>query len=134
MIHVHFSFSTALLAGAAVGLGNSLGSVGVGQPTTPSINTTSQIDPSSIERAYAALGLTYQGNQMQPQPAMQNQQSSQSSQGHQSLRSMNAMGRYRQATRKIPLIVEDNLFIGCYLQFSRHFILYIHTELVLKYW
>ncbi|XP_060705627.1 histone acetyltransferase p300-like [Hemiscyllium ocellatum] len=81
-----------LLTGAAVGLGNSLGSVGVGQQNTPSLNTTSQIDPSSIERAYAALGLTYQGNQMQPQPQVQNQQSSQASQGHQSLRPMNAMG------------------------------------------
>ncbi|XP_078093700.1 histone acetyltransferase p300-like isoform X2 [Mustelus asterias] len=34
----------------------------------------------------------YQGNQMQPQPQMQNQQSSQFSQGHQSLWPMNAMG------------------------------------------
>uniref|UniRef100_A0A8C8AH90 histone acetyltransferase n=1 Tax=Otus sunia TaxID=257818 RepID=A0A8C8AH90_9STRI len=72
----------ALLGGAAVGLANT-GSVGVGQQTTPSINTTSQIDPSSIERAYAALGLTYQGNQMQTQPQAQvkNQQQGQSPQG-----------------------------------------------------
>uniref|UniRef100_A0A8B9EYV9 histone acetyltransferase n=1 Tax=Amazona collaria TaxID=241587 RepID=A0A8B9EYV9_9PSIT len=71
----------SLLGGAAVGLANT-GSVGVGQQTTPSINTTSQIDPSSIERAYAALGLTYQGNQMQTQPQAQvkNQQQGQTPQ------------------------------------------------------
>lgn len=81
----------ALLGGAAVGLANT-GSVGVGQQTTPSINTTSQIDPSSIERAYAALGLTYQGNQMQTQPQAQvkNQQQGQSPQ---SLRPMNPMSK-----------------------------------------
>ncbi|XP_009869101.1 PREDICTED: LOW QUALITY PROTEIN: histone acetyltransferase p300-like, partial [Apaloderma vittatum] len=79
----------SLLGGAAVGLANT-GSVGVGQQTTPSINTTSQIDPSSIERAYAALGLTYQGNQMQTQPQAQvkSQQQGQSQQG---LRPMNPM-------------------------------------------
>ncbi|XP_067166598.1 histone acetyltransferase p300 isoform X2 [Apteryx mantelli] len=79
----------SLLGGAAVGLANT-GSVGVGQQTTPSINTTSQIDPSSIERAYAALGLTYQGNQMQTQSQAQvkNQQQGQSPQG---LRPMNPM-------------------------------------------
>ncbi|KAL8221855.1 UNVERIFIED_CONTAM: hypothetical protein K2H54_074576, partial [Gekko kuhli] len=79
--------ANALLGGTAVGLGNS-GSVGVGQQTTPNINTTNQIDPSSIERAYAALGLTYQGNQMQTQPQAQvkSQQQGQSPQG---LRPMN---------------------------------------------
>uniref|UniRef100_A0A8C9G6T4 histone acetyltransferase n=1 Tax=Pavo cristatus TaxID=9049 RepID=A0A8C9G6T4_PAVCR len=79
----------SLLGGAAVGLANT-GSVGVGQQTTPSISTTSQIDPSSIERAYAALGLTYQGNQMQTQSQAQvkNQQQGQSPQG---LRPMNPM-------------------------------------------
>lgn len=76
----------SLLGGTAVGLGNT-GSVGVGQQNTSNINTTSQIDPSSIERAYAALGLTYQGTQAQapvknPQPG----------QSPQSLRSINPMG------------------------------------------
>lgn len=82
----------ALLGGAAVGLANT-GSVGVGQQTMPNINTTSQIDPSSIERAYAALGLTYQGNQMQTQPQAQvkNQQQGQSPQG---LRPMNPMSKF----------------------------------------
>uniref|UniRef100_A0A670Y0H9 histone acetyltransferase n=1 Tax=Pseudonaja textilis TaxID=8673 RepID=A0A670Y0H9_PSETE len=77
----------SLLGGAAVGIGNS-GSVGVGQQTTPNINATNQIDPSSIERAYAALGLTYQGNQMptQTQAQVKSQQQGQSPQG---LRPMN---------------------------------------------
>uniref|UniRef100_A0A8C0JEZ2 histone acetyltransferase n=1 Tax=Chelonoidis abingdonii TaxID=106734 RepID=A0A8C0JEZ2_CHEAB len=81
----------SLLGGAAAGLANT-GSVGVGQQTTPSINTTSQIDPSSIERAYAALGLTYQGNQMQTQSQAQvkNQQQGQSPQGLRPMNPMNA--------------------------------------------
>ncbi|XP_074865897.1 histone acetyltransferase p300 isoform X5 [Carettochelys insculpta] len=81
----------SLLGGAAAGLTNT-GSVGVGQQTTPSINTTSQIDPSSIERAYAALGLTYQGNQMQTQSQAQvkNQQQGQSPQGLRPMNPMNA--------------------------------------------
>uniref|UniRef100_A0A674BF62 histone acetyltransferase n=1 Tax=Salmo trutta TaxID=8032 RepID=A0A674BF62_SALTR len=44
-----------------------------GQPSTPNLTPPSQIDPSSIERAYAALGLTYQGNQMPQQPPQSNQ-------------------------------------------------------------
>ncbi|XP_077686656.1 histone acetyltransferase p300 isoform X2 [Eretmochelys imbricata] len=81
----------SLLGGAAAGLANT-GSVGVGQQTTSSINTTSQIDPSSIERAYAALGLTYQGNQMQTQSQAQvkNQQQGQSPQGLRPMNPMNA--------------------------------------------
>uniref|UniRef100_A0A087Y961 histone acetyltransferase n=1 Tax=Poecilia formosa TaxID=48698 RepID=A0A087Y961_POEFO len=48
----------------SVSLVNSLGGAGPGgQSSAPSLNPTNQIDPSSIERAYAALGLTYQGNQ-----------------------------------------------------------------------
>ncbi|XP_064419383.1 histone acetyltransferase p300 isoform X2 [Latimeria chalumnae] len=83
----------ALLGSASVGLVNA-GSVGVGQQSTPSLNTTNQIDPSSIERAYAALGLTYQGNQMQtqPQPQVQSQQPSQPPPPPQGLRPMNSMG------------------------------------------
>ncbi|XP_034415367.1 histone acetyltransferase p300 isoform X3 [Cyclopterus lumpus] len=66
----------SLLGAAAAGLGSSLGAVPGGQPSTPNLNPPSQIDPSSIERAYAALGLTYQGNQIQAptaQPNMSNQ-------------------------------------------------------------
>uniref|UniRef100_A0A452V8U8 histone acetyltransferase n=1 Tax=Ursus maritimus TaxID=29073 RepID=A0A452V8U8_URSMA len=69
----------SILTGAPVGLGNT-SSLGVGQQSTPSLSTVSQIDPSSIERAYAALGLPYQVNQMPTQPQVQakNQQNQQS--------------------------------------------------------
>lgn len=63
----------ALIATGGVGLSSSLGSVSGGPPSAPSLNTPGQIDPSSIERAYAALGLTYQGNQAPPQPVQQTQ-------------------------------------------------------------
>lgn len=95
-----FSLLLALLGGAAVGIGNS-GSVGVGQQTTPNINATNQIDPSSIERAYAALGLTYQGNQMptQTQAQVKSQQQGQSPQG---LRPMNPTSKY----------IEDKIYVS----------------------
>uniref|UniRef100_A0A1A7W816 histone acetyltransferase n=1 Tax=Iconisemion striatum TaxID=60296 RepID=A0A1A7W816_9TELE len=41
------------------GLQNPMSSVGMGQPSTPTINTSAPIDPSSMQRAYAALGLPY---------------------------------------------------------------------------
>ncbi|XP_051522880.1 histone acetyltransferase p300-like isoform X3 [Myxocyprinus asiaticus] len=61
----------SLLSSASVGLSTALGNVTGGPPSAPSLNTPGQIDPSSIERAYAALGLTYQGNQATPQPVQQ---------------------------------------------------------------
>ncbi|KAG7491521.1 hypothetical protein MATL_G00004320 [Megalops atlanticus] len=79
-----------LLGGAGVGLTSSLGAVPGGQPSAPSLNPPSQIDPSSIERAYAALGLTYQGNQIQPQPP-QSSLPAQGLQGQSGMRPLNAM-------------------------------------------
>ncbi|KAG7239416.1 hypothetical protein INR49_028887 [Caranx melampygus] len=82
----------SLVNSAGVGLVNSLGSgVPGGQTNTPNLNPPNQIDPSSIERAYAALGLTYQGNQMpqqQPQANMPNQ----GMQGQPGMRTLNTMG------------------------------------------
>ncbi|XP_037834605.1 histone acetyltransferase p300 isoform X3 [Kryptolebias marmoratus] len=87
-----------LVNSAAVSLVNSLGGGGAGaQSNAPSLNPPSHIDPSSIERAYAALGLTYQGNQVQPQPSQQ-QQSPQTNmpnqglQGQPGMRTLNPMG------------------------------------------
>uniref|UniRef100_A0A1A8F557 histone acetyltransferase n=1 Tax=Nothobranchius korthausae TaxID=1143690 RepID=A0A1A8F557_9TELE len=40
-------------------LQNPMSSVGMSQPSTPTINTSAPIDPSSMQRAYAALGLPY---------------------------------------------------------------------------
>ncbi|KAA0725244.1 Histone acetyltransferase p300 [Triplophysa tibetana] len=70
----------SLLSSASVGLSNALGNVTGGTPSAPNLNTPGQMDPSSIERAYAALGLTYQGNQA-PTQAVQ-----------QSSRTLNTMG------------------------------------------
>lgn len=75
---------------------NSLGSgVPGGQSSTPNLNPPNQIDPSSIERAYAALGLTYQGNQVPQQPPQTNManQGLQGLQGQPGMRSLNAMGQ-----------------------------------------
>lgn len=82
---------TALLGVSGAGLGSSLGAVPGGQPSTPNLNPPSQIDPSSIERAYAALGLTYQGNQIQAQTAQPNMPN-QGLQGQAGMRTLNPMG------------------------------------------
>ncbi|TKS90103.1 Histone acetyltransferase p300 [Collichthys lucidus] len=73
------------------GLGSSLGAVPGGQPSAPNLNPPSQIDPSSIERAYAALGLTYQGNQIQT-PTAQSNMPNQGMQGQTGMRPLNPMG------------------------------------------
>lgn len=86
-----FYVLTALLGGAAAGLGSSLGAVPGGQPSAPNLNPPSQIDPSSIERAYAALGLTYQGNQIQT-PTAQSNMPNQGMQGQAGMRPLNPMG------------------------------------------
>lgn len=85
----------SLLGSPPVSLGTAgtVGTVGnVGQPPAPSLNPANQIDPSSIERAYAALGLPYQGSQLQTssQTQVKGQQSGQSPQGIRSMNSMNA--------------------------------------------
>ena len=56
----------------------------VGPPSASSITSTTHIDPSSMQRAYAALGLPY-GNQSPGQQTPQGPQ-------HQQLRSLNALG------------------------------------------
>lgn len=48
-----------MLSSPNAGLQNPMSSVGVGQPSAPSVNTSTPIDPSSMQRAYAALGLPY---------------------------------------------------------------------------
>uniref|UniRef100_A0AAQ5Z585 histone acetyltransferase n=1 Tax=Amphiprion ocellaris TaxID=80972 RepID=A0AAQ5Z585_AMPOC len=48
-----------MLSSPSTGLQNPMSSVGVGQPSAPTINTSAPIDPSSMQRAYAALGLPY---------------------------------------------------------------------------
>lgn len=83
---------TALLNSAGVGLVNSIGAgLPGGQSNNPNLNPPNQIDPSSIERAYAALGLTYQGNQMPQQPSQPNMPT-QGLQGQPGMRALNSMG------------------------------------------
>uniref|UniRef100_A0A8C2WE27 histone acetyltransferase n=1 Tax=Cyclopterus lumpus TaxID=8103 RepID=A0A8C2WE27_CYCLU len=53
------SLSLAMLSSPNTGLQNPMASVGVGQPSAPTINTSTPIDPSSMQRAYEALGLPY---------------------------------------------------------------------------
>ncbi|KAJ8398757.1 hypothetical protein AAFF_G00419540 [Aldrovandia affinis] len=83
-----------MLSSPTAGLQNSIGPVGTGQQSTPTINSATPIDPSSMQRAYAALGLPY-GHQpaAQTQPQAPGQQNAQTPQQHQQqLRSINALG------------------------------------------
>uniref|UniRef100_A0A8C6KFJ1 histone acetyltransferase n=1 Tax=Nothobranchius furzeri TaxID=105023 RepID=A0A8C6KFJ1_NOTFU len=80
-----------MLSSPGASLQNAISTVGAGQSSATAINSaTTHIDPSSMQRAYAALGLPY-GNQSPAQvqgqgPAQQNPQ------GHQQLRNMNPLG------------------------------------------
>uniref|UniRef100_A0A8C0BU52 histone acetyltransferase n=1 Tax=Buteo japonicus TaxID=224669 RepID=A0A8C0BU52_9AVES len=92
-----------LLGSPAGGIQNSIGSVGTGQQNTPSLSNPNPIDPSSMQRAYAALGLPY-GNQPQTQlqPQVQGQQPAQP-QAHQQMRTINALGRWKKYQEtKVP--------------------------------
>ncbi|XP_018419432.1 PREDICTED: histone acetyltransferase p300 [Nanorana parkeri] len=83
-------FGSPPITVGATGTASTAGNVN--QQPTPSINSNNQIDPSSIERAYAALGLPYQGNQMQSQSHTQAKvhQPGQSTQAMRSMNSINA--------------------------------------------
>ncbi|XP_053551156.1 histone lysine acetyltransferase CREBBP isoform X2 [Bombina bombina] len=74
-----------LLGSPSSGVQNPIGSVGGGQQTAPSLSSPNSIDPSSMQRAYAALGLPY-GNHS-PGPGQQPAQT----QVHQQLRTINAL-------------------------------------------
>ncbi|XP_075035519.1 CREB-binding protein isoform X3 [Mixophyes fleayi] len=74
-----------LLGSPSSGVQNPIGAVGGNQQTTPSLSSPNPIDPSSMQRAYAALGLPY-GNQSQG-PGQQPTQT----QVHQQIRGINAL-------------------------------------------
>lgn len=82
-----------MLGSPGAGLQNAISAVGPGQPSATAINSAAtHIDPSSMQRAYAALGLPY-GNQSPAQvqgqgPGQQNPQGLQ----HQQLQNMNPLG------------------------------------------
>ncbi|XP_061605506.1 CREB binding protein b isoform X2 [Phyllopteryx taeniolatus] len=80
-----------MLGSPGASLQNAIGAVGAGQPSAPTINNAAtHIDPSSMQRAYAALGLPY-GNQSPAQNQGQGP-TQHNPQGHQQLRSMNTLG------------------------------------------
>lgn len=86
-------FPSAMLGSPGAALQTAISTVGSGQPSASAINSAAtHIDPSSMQRAYAALGLPY-GNQSPAQVQGQgpNQQNSQGPQ-HQQLRNMNPLG------------------------------------------
>lgn len=81
----------AMLSSPGAGLQNAISTVGPGQPSATAINSAAtHIDPSSMQRAYAALGLPY-GNQSPAQGQGSSQQNPQGPQ-HQQLRNMNPLG------------------------------------------
>lgn len=104
---VSLSLSAAKLSSPNTGLQNPMSSVGVGQPSAPTINTSTPIDPSSMQRAYAALGLPYSSQatgQAQTQQATgqgqpagpQNAQAQQQQQLPQQMRPINTLGKAKQ--------------------------------------
>ncbi|XP_056608179.1 CREB-binding protein-like isoform X1 [Triplophysa dalaica] len=74
-----------MLSSPNSGMQSSLGPVGTSQPAAPAMSSGTHIDPSSMQRAYAALGLPY-GNQPAAQTQVAGQQSTQQ------LRTMAALG------------------------------------------
>lgn len=89
-----------MLSSPNTGLQNPMSSVGVGQPSAPTINTSAPIDPSSMQRAYAALGLPYSSQttgqaqtQQAPGPGQTaGAQNAQAQQLPQQMRPINALG------------------------------------------
>lgn len=85
----------AILGSPASGIQNTIGSVGAGQQNATSLSNPNPIDPSSMQRAYAALGLPYMNQpQTQLQPQVPGQQPAQPP-AHQQMRTLNALGKSR---------------------------------------
>ncbi|XP_061536690.1 CREB-binding protein isoform X2 [Phycodurus eques] len=96
-----------MLSSPNTSLQNSMSTIGVGQSSAPTINTSTPIDPSSMQRAYAALGLPYgsqatgqtqsqQGSGPGQPTGAQNVQAQQ--QLPQQMRSINALGNQMALT------------------------------------
>uniref|UniRef100_A0A3B4EY83 histone acetyltransferase n=1 Tax=Pundamilia nyererei TaxID=303518 RepID=A0A3B4EY83_9CICH len=96
------------LSSSGASLQNAMNAVGPGQPSATAISSAAtQIDPSSMQRAYEALGLPY-GNQSPAQvqgqgPSQQNPQGPQ----HQQMRNMNPLGSNQ---------MNQMIIFQCYLQ------------------
>lgn len=88
---------TAMLSPPNAGLQTPIGSVGTGQQTAPTLPSSTPFDPSSMKRAYDALGLPY-SNQTptQTQSPAQTQgpgQPTAQTQHQQQMRPINALGK-----------------------------------------
>ncbi|XP_041723152.2 CREB-binding protein isoform X2 [Coregonus clupeaformis] len=81
-----------LLSSPNAALQNSLASVVSGPPSTPSLNTPTPIDPSSMQRAYAALGLPYSNQTPTPGQTPPGGQNATQGQHPQQMRPINALG------------------------------------------
>ncbi|KAM6904880.1 CREB binding protein b isoform 2-T2 [Xenentodon cancila] len=89
-----------MLSSPGAGLQNAINTVGPGQSSATAINSApTHIDPSSMQRAYAALGLPY-GNQSSAQ--VQGQGSAQQNAQHQQLRNMNPLGTNQMSNMGNP--------------------------------
>lgn len=89
-----------MLSSPNAGLPTSIGSVGTGQQTAPTLNSSTPIDPSSMQRAYAALGLPYSSqtptqaqSPAQTQGAGQPTAQTTQTQHQQQMRPLNALGK-----------------------------------------
>lgn len=81
-----------ILGSPASGIPSTIGSVGTGQQNATSLSNPNPIDPSSMQRAYAALGLPYLNQpQTQLQPQVPGQQPAQPP-AHQQMRTLNPLG------------------------------------------
>uniref|UniRef100_A0A8C6KDY4 histone acetyltransferase n=1 Tax=Nothobranchius furzeri TaxID=105023 RepID=A0A8C6KDY4_NOTFU len=100
-----------MLSSPGASLQNAISTVGAGQSSATAINSaTTHIDPSSMQRAYAALGLPY-GNQSPAQvqgqgPAQQNPQ------GHQQLRNMNPLDQTGLHSDSSLQLMPDGSVVG----------------------
>lgn len=88
---------TAMLSPPNAGLQSPIGSVGTGQQTASSLPSSTPIDPSSMKRAYAALGLPYSNQSpTQTQSPAQTQgpgQPTAQTPHQQQMRPINALGK-----------------------------------------
>uniref|UniRef100_A0A4W5K687 histone acetyltransferase n=1 Tax=Hucho hucho TaxID=62062 RepID=A0A4W5K687_9TELE len=81
-----------LLSSPNAALQNSLASVVSGPPSAPSLSTPTPIDPSSMQRAYAALGLPYSNQTPTPGQTPPGGQNATQGQHPQLMRPINALG------------------------------------------
>uniref|UniRef100_A0A673JJ29 histone acetyltransferase n=1 Tax=Sinocyclocheilus rhinocerous TaxID=307959 RepID=A0A673JJ29_9TELE len=91
-----------MLSPPNVGLQSPIGTVGTGQQTAPALTSSTPIDPSSMQRAYAALGLPYSNQTPTQTPQTQHQQQ---------MRSINALGGGQMNPIGVPTSDQDKLLL-----------------------